>query len=81
MYIICLNILINTSGASNVPIGDTIKALRQIKGLSQTALAQQAGLCRVTVCRIENYVISCPDTRTIKRIAKVLQVSPGVLLG
>jgi transcriptional regulator with XRE-family HTH domain len=76
-----LHYLMFISGASAVPIGDTIKALRQIKGLSQTALAQQAGVCRVTVCRIENHVISCPDTRTIKRIAKVLQVSPGVLLG
>src|SRR5262245_22868330 len=61
-------------------IAKNIRAIRTLKGLSQSDLAKKAGLTPRYVTRIEND----PQNLTIdnlERIAAVLEVSVGQILG
>lgn len=57
-----------------------IKEIRNQKGLSQRALAVKARMSFTNLCNVENGKIS-PSINTIKRLAKVLNVSWLDLLG
>lgn len=52
---------------------ERIKTLRELRGISQAALARAAGLSRVTMNRIEQG-IQLPDWPTVCNIADALQV-------
>ncbi|MFN0073041.1 MAG: helix-turn-helix domain-containing protein [Chloroflexota bacterium] len=56
-----------------------LKAVRELKALSQQELADHAGLSRVAVTRIENGD-SEPHPRTVRKLAAVLGVEPSALM-
>lgn len=55
-----------------------IKELRSERGLSQIALARQAGIEPAVLCRIETGKAS-PNVRTLHRIADALSVDTAEL--
>ena len=59
--------------------GDLIRNLRQKKGLSQEALALEAGLDRTFISLLERGSRQ-PSLTTILKIAKVLGISASVLI-
>ena len=60
-------------------IGANIARLRLDQGLTQTALAEQAGLSRVAVGKIERGVV-VPRARTLDDLARVLRAPLGELV-
>jgi transcriptional regulator with XRE-family HTH domain len=64
--------------AELVNLGNTIRALRQEKGFSQEAFADEVDLDRAYVGRIERGENN-PTVLTIYRIAKALGVTPRKL--
>jgi transcriptional regulator with XRE-family HTH domain len=60
-------------------IGDAVRTLRNMADLSQAALAQKAGIDRVTILRIEKGQMS-PRMDTVEAIAKALKTTPSKLL-
>lgn len=61
-------------------LGETIKALRQEKGLTQPQLAKLLGVSNGIISIWENNVNE-PKATYIKRLALVLEVSADDLLG
>jgi DNA-binding XRE family transcriptional regulator len=64
-------------GASE--IGRRVRQLRVAAGLSQTALANRAGMDRTHLSRLERGRLT-PTLATLTRLAKTLQVTPRSLL-
>lgn len=62
------------------PISLRVRELRQALGLTQAALAERAGLQRVTVSRIERHRVKGIDFSTLERLADALGVDPGFLI-
>ena len=60
-------------------VAEKIKDLRIRRGLSQSALADKAGIDRKTVNRIENSHFS-PNLSTLFRLCDTLSVAPSELL-
>jgi transcriptional regulator with XRE-family HTH domain len=60
-------------------MGKTLRRIRKDKGLSQTALAERAGLSREYVNKIEAGKYD-PPLSTINALAKALRVRPAALL-
>ncbi len=56
-----------------------LKALRRQQGLTQTALAQRAGITREFLARLEKGVQD-PTLRTMTKLAKALKVTVVELL-
>jgi transcriptional regulator with XRE-family HTH domain len=63
-----------------VYIGDKLKAARTRRLLTQEELAAKAGVSAATVVNIERDNQE-PQFRTIKKLAKALDVDPTTLLG
>ena len=61
-------------------IGKSIKQIREQRDLNQRELAKYAGIGNVTVCKIEQGVLT-PSLKTTIRIANVLQCSLDDLCG
>ena len=65
-------------------LGERIRALRIMRGLSQTRLAELAGVSRSLVSNIErndyNERAADPTLSTLYRIARALHVPPAMLL-
>ncbi len=61
------------------PFADTIKRLRQERGLSQIQLGQQVFVSNSTIARWENGS-RLPDATMIARLSKALEVDVGTLL-
>ncbi len=61
-----------------VYIGDTLKRLRIRAALSQTELADKAGVNRAAVNRIEGNRVE-PHMRTVRKLARALDVPPHEL--
>lgn len=61
-------------------IGDRIRGLRCLRGLSQEALAKAASVSNMTISRYERGVIIDPHSATLKRIADVLGATTDWLL-
>ena len=59
--------------------GDLIRKIRQKKGLSQEALALEAGLDRTFISLLERGSRQ-PSLTTILKIAKVLEISASTLI-
>jgi DNA-binding XRE family transcriptional regulator len=55
-------------------LGERIKRLRQQRGVSQEQLAEEAGVGRITLSRIETGHEQSPRFDTLERIAKALGV-------
>ena len=53
-------------------LGETIKNLRKQKGLSQEALAEQAGISRATLSKMENGYIANISIVVINQILSLL---------
>jgi transcriptional regulator with XRE-family HTH domain len=60
-------------------LGSAIKRLRKQQGLTQEALAHEAGITTGTLSRTESGETS-PSWRTVQHIAKALGVSPADLV-
>lgn len=54
-----------------------LKILREERGMTQTNLANLAGLSRATIIKIENNEEVNINTQTIAKISKVLGVNPS----
>lgn len=62
-------------------IGDRIKALRELRGMTQTELAQGMGYNdKSTICKIEANQRNLPHSKVVKA-AEALGVEPGYLMG
>ena len=62
-------------------IGDRIKALRELRGMTQTELAQGMGYTdKSTICKIEANQRNLPHSKVVKA-AEALGVEPGYLMG
>jgi transcriptional regulator with XRE-family HTH domain len=53
-------------------LGETIKELRKQKGLSQEALAEQAGISRATLSKLENGYIANISIVVVNQILSLL---------
>lgn len=60
--------------AEKLTMGGRIKRYRELRGLSQTGLAQQARISRRTLILIEEDKEDSPKLGTLRRIANVLRV-------
>jgi len=60
-------------------IGDNIKKLRDLAGMSITDLSKASGVGRSTISEIESGKAQNPKSNTITAIAKVLGVNIGTL--
>ena len=49
-----------------------LREIRAAKGLTQQQLADQAGVAREVISRVENEKVD-PEVRTLKKLAKVLE--------
>jgi transcriptional regulator with XRE-family HTH domain len=56
-----------------------VRELREPLGLTQTELAERAGVRRATVNRIENAHITAIDLTVLEKLASALGVEPGFL--
>ena len=61
-------------------LGEQIKHLREQRGLSQTALAEAAGLSRAYIAKLEAGDRASPSMPVLERIAKALGVTVRVTL-
>lgn len=61
-------------------IGNTVKTLREIRGLGQAELAALAGITAPNLCRIEADQ-SEPALSSLRALCEALNVGPGTLLG
>ncbi len=62
------------------PLGTRLAALREEKGLSQSALARLAGTSQSAISQIEGGERN-PSFSTIREIARALDVTPAHLVG
>lgn len=62
-----------------VTIGNTIKKLREKNGISQEALAEEAGIHRTYMGRVERGKQNISVLNLIK-VAKALEIHPSILL-
>ena len=60
-------------------LGQRIRTLREHRGLSQGELAEQAGITRAVLSRIETGLTGRPQGRTLRQLASVLDCDIGTL--
>jgi len=63
----------------HTPIGEQVRAWRGVRGLSQRALAERAGVGYVLVARLELGQTD-PRLSTLRRLAEALNVTVGELV-
>ncbi|WP_175935549.1 helix-turn-helix transcriptional regulator [Corynebacterium sp. Marseille-P4321] len=65
-------------------LGERVRTIREMRGLSQTRLAEIAGVSRTLISNLErndyNSKVADPTLSTCYRIARALQVPPAALL-
>lgn len=66
--------------SEHAALGEAIRSLREGKGLSQEALADQAGLHVTHLGGLERGVRN-PSYATLIRLSEALKVEPGQLVG
>jgi transcriptional regulator with XRE-family HTH domain len=64
---------VRTDAVSAAPLGQRIRELRSARGLTLTALADEAGLSTGLISQVERG-LSDPSLETLRRVAKVLDV-------
>jgi transcriptional regulator with XRE-family HTH domain len=62
-----------TDDRSSAPLGQRIRELRSVRGLTLTALADESGMSTGLISQVERG-LSDPSLETLRRIAKVLDV-------
>jgi transcriptional regulator with XRE-family HTH domain len=62
-----------------VSVGESVRIVRELQGLSQNALAQRTGIPQATLSAIENNRVRMGVERA-KVLARALQCHPGVLV-
>jgi transcriptional regulator with XRE-family HTH domain len=62
-----------------VSVGESVRIMRELQGLSQNALAQRTGISQGTLSAIENDRIRLGVERA-KVLARALKCHPGVLV-
>jgi transcriptional regulator with XRE-family HTH domain len=63
-----------------VYVGDKLREVRTRRLLTQTELSEKSGVNATTIVRIEGNQVE-PHFRTIRKLAKALDVDPTELLG
>ena len=64
----------------NVSLGERVQLLRQRRELTQQMLADDAGVSKMTIIRIEKGKVTNVQLKTLRAIAKVLGVAVETLL-
>jgi transcriptional regulator with XRE-family HTH domain len=62
-----------------VSVGESVRIVRELQGLSQNALAQRTGIPQATLSAIENNRVRLGVERA-KVLARALRCHPGVLV-
>jgi transcriptional regulator with XRE-family HTH domain len=62
-----------------VSVGESVRIIRELQGLSQNALAQRTGISQATLSAIENDRVRLGVERA-KVLARALRCHPGVLV-
>jgi transcriptional regulator with XRE-family HTH domain len=66
-------------------MGPRIKRLRKQRGLTQAELAEKIGINRVSLAKLESPDAAkhhlTPSLATLEKLARMLRVNPGTLLG
>ena len=62
-----------------VSVGDSVRIVRELQGLSQNDLAQRTGIAQATLSAIENDRVRLGVERA-KVLARALKCHPGVLV-
>ena len=62
-----------------VSVGDSVRIVRELQGLSQNELAQRTGIPQATLSAIENDRVRLGVARA-KVLARALKCHPGVLV-
>lgn len=60
---------------TSTPLGQKIKALRKVTGLTQEQLAIKAGVSYTTLTKVETGAIKNPSFETVAAIAKGLETN------
>ncbi len=63
----------------DVSVGESVRIIREVQGLSQTQLAQRTGIPQATLSAIENDRVRLGVERA-KVLAKALKCHPAVLV-
>jgi transcriptional regulator with XRE-family HTH domain len=63
----------------DVSVGESVRIIRELQGLSQTQLAQRTGIAQATLSAIENDRVRLGVERA-KVLAKALKCHPAVLV-
>ena len=63
----------------SVSVGDSVRIIRELQGLSQNELAQHTGISQATISAIENDRVRLGVERA-KMLARALKCHPGVLV-
>ena len=62
-----------------VSVGESVRIMRELQGLSQNALAERTGISQATLSAIENDRVRLGVERA-KVLARALRCHPGVLV-
>lgn len=62
-------------------IGDRIKERREVVNISQTELAEKAGISKQTLYKYENNIIANIPSDKVEKIASILDTTPAYLMG
>lgn len=63
----------------SVSVGESVRVIRELQGLSQNELAQRTGISQATISAIENDRVRLGVERA-KALARALKCHPGVLV-
>jgi transcriptional regulator with XRE-family HTH domain len=63
----------------NVTVGESVRIIRELQGLSQNDLAKRAGISQATISAIENDRVRLGVERA-KALGRALYCHPGVLV-
>jgi transcriptional regulator with XRE-family HTH domain len=63
------------------PLGERVRAVRLVRGLSQAEAARQIGISKNSMNMIEHGDIPNPKANVIRRLAEVLEIPADYLLG
>lgn len=64
---------------ATVTVGESVRIIRELQGLSQNELAQRTGISQATISAIENDRVRLGVERA-KALARALKCHPGVLV-
>jgi transcriptional regulator with XRE-family HTH domain len=78
IFLVCNALSRTATGITVIRI--RLRELRELRGLTQTALAERAGVRRATVNRIENARVLAIDLSVLEKLAVALDVDAAMLI-